>query len=654
MSTTTAFQSRGTPYETDDLEVPGAPTAPAGVQAGDLLMIVAFSVGSGPDETRNGTPYCSDPGANWREMIIDGPNTPGGFVFIPGESPRGLLQVWFRIADGTSADTPPNVELRYDGDPADAPNPPSMIVEAWRFSLPNEAAPFGYVPNVKLVLGTTVNVSVPGIYMQKDSLAAVIGVNTFASTVADGDFANLSPVTQHVDNNFSGFSHSLQVWLDSVSVDDLEGNTGQYTTTLSQTVGPWGVLLVEFIASDFDSPALVADYVVEVAWNETALIIGEGKLETGTFAGIGSDFGGAYDDVSSDCEQFTIVRGRDDPLTPVQAGICEIVLYDEDGLYNPENTESPLYAGMKPMREVRIRALFQEGDYGMFRGLIREISFDPITRRTRIHAEDLFLRLSRVRPVIAETSAGTTGSLIKLILEESLIPGSLINVDANRGDSGFTFSMLGTSDSRTALQGISDLLEAERGSFYVDRNGLATYRDRYSQLTAKPVLTMVNVFKSYVPGVSIENVINTARVTREGGVQQVTTDEESRDLYGPGDIAIESPYFEDDIAAKGLADFLVFQLSQPQNPMWDLPYLAGYDPLVMRAALTADLKDRITVINEDQPGLADDYYIESITHNVVRGSGHEVRWKLARRLEIEEYFVFGESAFGGGDILGYY
>lgn len=401
-----------------------------------------------------------------------------------------------------------------------------------------------------------------------------------------------------------------------------------------------------------------ATYKVEIGWYDEGLIIGEGVIGD-VLLGLGGTFAGDYDDVSADLEEAVIDRGRDDPVSEVQAGTCDIVLCELTGKYNPENASSPLYGFMLPNREVRVTATYDAVTYGLFRGVIRSLEYDPITRRTQIHAEDLFLTASRLRPTVGP-SAGMTGELINEVLDELGIPESLRDVDDADGDYVTEFSLEGTPDARSGLQGIADLLESERGLFFADRDGKLSYRERHWQPLLDTSATLDNVFSTYLPGLSLENVRNVARITKTDSETQEATNGISLALYGPSDITIDSPYFEDDAQALALAEYLVWFLGDPRNPVWELPFLANHDDATMEAALSTDLFQRVTVAvtsTPEQPGLEGDYFVESIHHEIRRGDPHRVSWKLSRRVmpgDGDELFVLDESTLGGGDILAYY
>lgn len=126
-----------------------------------------------------------------------------------------------------------------------------------------------------------------------------------------------------------------------------------------------------------------ATFKVEISWQSAASGIFKldvSQLDGGSVLdGTGvADFTGPYDNVTTDVESIHIRRGRDDVLKDIQAGECEIVLFNPTNFdyYNPNapggvtpiNSVNP---GFEPMRPVRITATYSGTSYPLFFGYIR-------------------------------------------------------------------------------------------------------------------------------------------------------------------------------------------------------------------------------------------------------------------------------------------
>lgn len=403
-----------------------------------------------------------------------------------------------------------------------------------------------------------------------------------------------------------------------------------------------------------------ATYTVEIAWSgnvQNPFTIGVSTLGGGAqlVGDFTVDFSGAYDNVSSDCDTIEIDRGRDDPLSTVQAGTCNLELLDLDGRYNPYNASSPLYGLMTPMRQVRVRATDSDGVvWPLFYGFIRDIDYDPKTYRSKISCEDVFLLMDRTRPIMDVTNSVTGAIVIQLLAECNW---SNHDVSATEGDTVANFSLAGTSDSRSALQAVADLLESERGLFWVGPDGKVHYQDRHTLAVKPSTLSLSDVFLNVLPGASLDAIINRARVTKEGNTTQEFEDTVSVLQYGPSDIAIESPYFVDDAAALGLASFIVNARSNPNAPVWSLPMMANFDLAVLKACLGVDVGNRVT-LTSTPGGFTGDFMVESVKHRIKSGVPHTTELALSKRAYgadgASELFIIGTSTLGGGNVLAYY
>ena len=79
-------------------------------------------------------------------------------------------------------------------------------------------------------------------------------------------------------------------------------------------------------------------------------------------------------DVSDIALRVSIRRGRNRVLNSFEAGQATVVLEDENGDYNPQNTSSPYYGKLLPLRKIRIYADYDDGSgldrYYLFSGYI--------------------------------------------------------------------------------------------------------------------------------------------------------------------------------------------------------------------------------------------------------------------------------------------
>lgn len=374
-------------------------------------------------------------------------------------------------------------------------------------------------------------------------------------------------------------------------------------------------------------------YTVEIGW-ESALA-GRFTLDRSQMGGADTlsstfedFFGATFSDVSEDADRFRIRRGRSDLLGPMRAGELELVLSDLDGDYNPLSSSSPLAAldpGFQPMRPVRVKSLLGATERTHFAGWIRRADFDPETRSCSIHAQDLFLWLERARPEIT-AGATTVGEAIGRVLDAIQWTEPTLR-DLATGDTlGSTFEADGT---KTALQLIAELLEFDRGVFYIRGDGTAVYEDRHARSSRRtPSVTLTDVLVTSSSAIDLDALVNRIRVAKTGGVEWVKADLTSIAAYGLSEgTPIASPYLQSDETAASLAAYLIEQLKDPQPPV----AFEQDEPAQLDDLLGLELQDLVELDTGDL-GAVGEYHLEQIEHEVnAPGFDHVVRCLASKR-----------------------
>lgn len=397
--------------------------------------------------------------------------------------------------------------------------------------------------------------------------------------------------------------------------------------------------------------AVLPTYDVRIGWGAVAanaFTFGVSTLGEGDVLGsqLYTDFGGAYDDVTTMLQGFRVTRGRDDYLSGMPMSECILRLVDVDGMFNPRNSASPVFGQVNAMRPVRITASYGGVSYGVFRGFVRTIEFDHESRITTVSAGDLFLWMSRVFPTIPATVTTTGGAILMVLDAVGLTEAALRNVDPGAGDP-VTFAADG---SQSALALVEDLLVAERGVFFADGFGAATYMDRTDVQGRGVSSRTISAPMSLVPNVEIERIKNRVSVTAGSGVPQVAYDPDSQALYGWSDIpAIQSDYLVDDAQARHLANYLVSAYRNAGSSVRALR-LVNDSAVNVGHMLGSALQDRVTLV--DPVVGSGDYIVEGVSLTL---DGVVLTWdaSLTDVLSVPRAFTFGVSTLSGSDVLGY-
>jgi hypothetical protein len=400
-----------------------------------------------------------------------------------------------------------------------------------------------------------------------------------------------------------------------------------------------------------------ASYTLEIAWN--AYSAGIFTFDTSTFDGpdtLGVSpfdfrFTGPNDNMSALFQQAQVIRGSIGGAASTRSagGSATIELRDPDGICNPDNPLSPLYGQLEDrLHPVRLR-----GKYGTTRGIffgwVRRSVWEPSGRRgtARLECVDLCWWLERANPIIPATGPTTTGAALGLVLD-SVGWADPASRDLDTGDIIPNFAADG---SKSGLLLVQDLLEAERGTFYPNRDGVATYRDRLSRSVYPSRGEITNTMRAIGPGVDFEDAITRVQVTRTQNAYIATaTDDIARRKIGYSDLPIETPYLISDTQADDLAGWLLSQLKTARQPIYDLT-IDNRTSDLLEQILDRDLIDRVTVTAARGNITAADFIIDELDQTITPFR-HSARWVLTRALSTQA-FQFDISAFDSADVLVY-
>lgn len=305
---------------------------------------------------------------------------------------------------------------------------------------------------------------------------------------------------------------------------------------------------------------------------------------------------------------------------------------------------------IRPMRRIRCRLTYNGTTHGRFSGFIRRAWHNPAkdVKESYIDAVDLFLWLSRVQPVIAATGETTVGAAIGLILDAAEWPSG-----ERALDTGITIPDFSADGTKSALQLIQDLLTADLGMFFIDKDGIPTYLDKDSRWGPQdPVATLSgDLLSGALPGVDGERIVNGQTVTRAGGTPQTATDEASRAEHGPLDGApVNTPYLTNDHGAAALAQLLVALQKDPVERGLAL-VLHNRDETAIGHQLARDLGQQVAISASTDGGLgASEGMIARIDWRIDLAGRHDTV-ALAIGERILTGFAFDESLFDGDDVF---
>jgi hypothetical protein len=339
-----------------------------------------------------------------------------------------------------------------------------------------------------------------------------------------------------------------------------------------------------------------------------AFIIGEGILGTNVLA----DSAALIVDVSDVVNSVNIKRGRSATADEFQTGTMTLRIVDQNGDFNPQNSASPYYTYLTPMRKVSISATYGGVAYPMFSGFIT--SYTTTTPRnandvvyTDITAVDAsrLAQNAQISTVTGATAGDLSGTRINQILNTISWPASMRDVDA-----GLTTLQADPGTARTALAALQTATNSEYGAIYVNAAGSWTFQDR--TVTVASVAGTPTVFNDNGTDIGYANavwrlddtlVFNQANITRTGGTVQNATNAASvakyfAHTYNQQDLLMQTDQVALDYARAYVASRAETSIRCDAIEL-DL-YTANYNNGIL-AALGLDFFDPVT-ITTNQPG----------------------------------------------------
>lgn len=376
-------------------------------------------------------------------------------------------------------------------------------------------------------------------------------------------------------------------------------------------------------------------------------ILGVNELAGGSTSSLIQDF-------SSQTTQITIRRGRDLFTDVYNGGMATVKILDPDGYFNPQNTASPLYGFVKPLRKIQITATYSGTTYYLFSGYTSEYRYTYPTGQeigyVTVYSFDAFkiFNLAQIGTVADSGSGQDTGTRINRILTQIEWPNSMRTIDT-----GDTICQADPGTARTALQALRIAEFSELGAFYIDVGGNAVFKSRAA--TIESLDDAPTVFNQ-TGGISYANlkfafddklIINSANITCIGGTTQTYTNTDSVDSYFLHSVASNNLLMLTDADAMDLAtayvnsrkdttiriDSITLDLSTPN-------YSAG-----VTAALSLDFFDNVTISNIQPNGdtITKTLQIQGVNHDITPNSWFSTFTTME---PITDGFIIGNSEYG--------
>jgi hypothetical protein len=263
-----------------------------------------------------------------------------------------------------------------------------------------------------------------------------------------------------------------------------------------------------------------------------------GIIGVGTFAG--SETPELVVDLSETTRQITITRGRSVQQDTYQAGTATVRVYDPNSYFSPQNTASPYYPNVVPLRKLRVSATKDGVTNFLFSGYTTDYkySYDQAENMgyVDIQCTDAFrlFNMAQIATVTDATAGQTTGTRIGKILDTMQFPNSLRNIST-----GSTTCQADPATVRSGLDCLKNAEFTEQGALYVATDGALVFKDR-SEVVGSLGQTPIEF--NQTTGIPYTNlqfalddklIINNADFTRLGGSTITVTNNASLEKYFP-------------------------------------------------------------------------------------------------------------------------
>ena len=265
-------------------------------------------------------------------------------------------------------------------------------------------------------------------------------------------------------------------------------------------------------------------------------------------------------DLTPNVYNIAIRRGRNIPRDTYEVGTAVIRVLDPNSYFNPQNTASPYYGYLTPLRKIRVAATTATATDFLFSGYVTDYLYHyPVNEEigyVDLTCSDAFrlFQLAQVETVASANTTQSTGTRINKILDQVGFPANMRTIDT-----GNSLCQADPATLRTSLDALKNVEFSEQGAFYVDGSGTARFRSRdnvvssisgapieFNQTTGIPYQNLVYAFDDKL-------IINQAAMTRVGGTQQFYQNAASVIKYFPHQYNQTNLVIDTDAAAANIA-----------------------------------------------------------------------------------------------------
>lgn len=336
---------------------------------------------------------------------------------------------------------------------------------------------------------------------------------------------------------------------------------------------------------------------------------------------------------------FRSRRGRANELDRYQAGQLMVSLENDDRALDPENTASPYYPNVRPMRKLQLVMTYDGVVYPVFTGFAEswpQQTIEGIVQIVPLEAIDGFGPLALTR--LSWSYPVQRGDMrVTAILNDAAWPAAdrLIGMSS-------TVMQAVTLQGQDALTHLFDVEMAENGHVFVRADGRVAWQGRHQRL--RPPMTSVLATFSDAHGSDLPYadlvyeydaawIRNTIRTSVIGGPVHTRIDVTSQARYFPRGLDRTDLHGEDSNEALDAAEWLLARYKEPRLRVTQLVIEPQTEPgLLFPQVLGREIGDRIRVKRTPLGGgpiIDQEVLIEGIRHEWGAGRVWRTTWQLS-------------------------
>jgi len=366
-------------------------------------------------------------------------------------------------------------------------------------------------------------------------------------------------------------------------------------------------------------------------------------------------------DLSSTTRSIKIQRGRSIMRDTYETGTCTVRVIDETGAFNPQNTSSPYFGYLTPLRKVRVAATTPTTQHFLFSGYVDSYKYSFPTGQelgyVDIVCSDAFrlFQMANIASVTGATAGQTTGTRITKILDQVSFPTSM-----RITDTGSTTVQADPATARTSLQALKAAEFAEQGAFFIRTDGTAEFKDRndvvgslgatpieFNQTTGIPYSDLRYAFDDKL-------IINQASMTRLGGTSQVVANVDSSAKYFPHGTTLTEMIPETDAQVLDIARIYVATRAETSIRIDAMTVDLLDTDVPTDTMIGLDYFDNLQITNVQENGstIVKTLQVQGLAWDITPNS---MKCTVTTLEPIVEGFIIGSSTYGiiGQSIMGY-